>query len=84
MIYLVSLLQDMPYPHPVVVQASLPKTSRVNEPTQVILSIHNDYVYRTHVHYEAVLDANRAYVRGVDSIKAGVNGILSIYFAYNT
>lgn len=84
MIYLVSLLQDTPYPHPVLIQVSVPRTSRVNEPTQVILSIHNDYVYRTHVHFEAVLDANRAYVRGVDSIKAGVNGTWCIHFAYTT
>lgn len=82
MIYLVSLLQDTPYPHPVVIQALTPKTSRVNEPTQIVLSIHQDYVYRTHVHFEAVLDANRAYVRGVDSIKAGVNGTRSVFYFF--
>jgi hypothetical protein len=74
MIYFVSLLQDTPYPHPVIVQASIPKRSRINEPSEVILSLHGEYIYRTHVHYEAVLDANRGFVRGVDSIKAGVNG----------
>lgn len=74
MIYFVSLLQDTPYPHPVVIQTSIPKRSRVNEPNQVILSSHDDYVYRTHIHYDAVLDANKGFVRGVDSIKAGVNG----------
>lgn len=74
MIYFVSLLQDTPYPHPVVIQTSIPKRNRLNEPSHVILAIHDDYIYRTHIHYDAVLDANRGYVRGVDSIKAGVNG----------
>ncbi|KAI8081207.1 hypothetical protein BDF21DRAFT_27874 [Thamnidium elegans] len=82
MIYFVSLLQDTPYPHPVVIQTSIPKRSRVNEPNQVILSIHDDYVYRTHIHYDAVLDANKGFVRGVDSIKAGVNGKLFFPFFF--
>lgn len=76
MIYLVSLLQDTPYPHPVIMQAFVPKRTRLNEPSQVILSQHDDYIYRTHIHYEAVLDANRGFVRGVDSVKVNVNGML--------
>ncbi|KAL9543741.1 hypothetical protein MBANPS3_007966 [Mucor bainieri] len=76
MIYLVSLLQDTPYPHPVIMQAFVPKRTRSNEPSQVILSEHDGYIYRTHIHYEAVLDANRGYVRGVDSIKVNVNGLV--------
>ncbi|KAL0143409.1 hypothetical protein V8B55DRAFT_1477271 [Mucor lusitanicus] len=76
MIYLVSLLQDTPYPHPVIMQAFVPKRTRSNEPSQVILSEHNGYIYRTHIHYEAVLDANRGFVRGVDSVKVNVNGLV--------
>lgn len=76
MIYLVSLLQDTPYPHPVIMQAFVPERTRSNEPSQVILSEHDGYIYRTHIHYEAVLDANRGFIRGVDSIKVNVNGKL--------
>ncbi|CEP20122.1 hypothetical protein [Parasitella parasitica] len=76
MIYLVSLLQDTPYPHPVIVQAFIPKRSRLNEPSQVILSEHDEYIYRTHIHYEAVLDGNRGFVHGVDSVKINVNGLV--------
>lgn len=74
MIYLVSLLQDTPYPHPVIMQAFIPKRSRLNEPSQVILSEHDEFIYRTHIHYEAVLDANRGFIHGVDSVKINVNG----------
>ncbi|RCI05852.1 hypothetical protein CU098_012793 [Rhizopus stolonifer] len=76
MIYFVSLLQDTPYPHPVLVQTFLPKKTRTNEPSQVILRQTGDYVYRTHVHDEAVLEANKGFVRGIDSIKLGVNGLV--------
>jgi hypothetical protein len=78
MIYFVSLLQDTPYPHPVVIQAFNPKQSRKNEPNQVILKAHGDYIYRTHIYYEAVLEANKGFVRGVEAIKVGVNGICDI------
>ncbi|GAN04455.1 hypothetical protein MAM1_0064c03915 [Mucor ambiguus] len=76
MIYLVSLLQDTPYPHPVIMQAFVPKRTRSNEPSQVILSEHDGYIYRTHIHYEAVLDVNRGFVRGVDNVKVNVNGLV--------
>ncbi|KAI8047436.1 uncharacterized protein B0P05DRAFT_362616 [Gilbertella persicaria] len=62
MIYFVSLLQDTPYPHPVLVQTFLPKKTRTNEPSRVILRQTGDYVYRTHVHDEAVLEANKGFV----------------------
>ncbi|KAI8360878.1 hypothetical protein EDC96DRAFT_227443 [Choanephora cucurbitarum] len=74
MIYFVSLLRDTPYPHPVLVQTFTPKRSRLNEPSEVLLKHHGDYIYRTHIHFEAVLEANKGYVRGVDSVKLGVNG----------
>ncbi|KAK4513397.1 Rad2 nuclease [Mucor velutinosus] len=76
MIYLISLLQDTPYPHPVIMQAFVPKRTRSNEPSQVILSEHDGYIYRTHIHYEAVLDTNRGFVHGVDSVKVNVNGLV--------
>lgn len=84
MIYFVSLLRDTPYPHPVLVQTFVPKRSRLNEPSEVLLKHHGDYVYRTHIHFDAVLEANKGYVRGVDSVKLGVNGkwFFSIYFIY--
>jgi hypothetical protein len=75
MIYFVSLLQDTPYPHPAIIQTFNPSQSRIKEPTQVILTAHDQYIYRTHIHYEAVLDTNRGFVHGVESIKVGVNGM---------
>lgn len=74
MIYFVSLFQDTPYPHPAIVQVLDPIQSRINEPSQVILTPHDQYIYRTHIHYEAVLDANKGFLHGVESIKVGVNG----------
>lgn len=74
MIYFVSLLQDVPYPHPLIIQSFEPEQSRVNEPRQVILSETDDYIYRTHIHYEAAIDSSRGFVHGVDSIKLNVYG----------
>ncbi|KAI8979739.1 hypothetical protein BDF20DRAFT_871364 [Mycotypha africana] len=83
MIYFVSLLQDEPYPHPLVIQAFIPIQSRLNEPSEVILSSItaqnrniDNYIYRTLIHYEAVLDSNRGFVHGVESFKLNVNGLV--------
>lgn len=76
MIYFVSLLQDIPYPHPLVIQSFEPKQLRENEPRQVVLSETNDYIYRTHIHYEAAMDSSRGFIHGVDSIKLNVFGLV--------
>lgn len=74
MIYFVSLIQDVPYPHPSIIQSFEPKQSRKNEPREVILSETDDYIYRTHIHYEAAIDSSRGFIHGVDSIKLNVYG----------
>ncbi|CAO3636428.1 unnamed protein product [Mucor hiemalis] len=76
MIYFVSLLQDVPYPHPLIIQATTPETARIDEPNQTLLTIHNDYIYRTQIHYKAVHDKNKHFVRGIDPIQTDVRGLI--------
>lgn len=85
MIYFVSLLQDVPYPHPLIIQATTPETTRIDEPNLTLLTIHNDYMYRTQIHFKAVHDKNKNFVRGIDPIQTDVRGMctnMSLYFLY--
>lgn len=85
MIYFVSLLQDVPYPHPLIIQATTPETARIDEPNQTLLTIHNDYIYRTQIHYKAVHDKNKHFVRGIDPIQTDVRGMctnMSIFYIF--
>lgn len=76
MIYFVSLLQDVPYPHPLIIQATTPETTRIDEPNLTLLVIHNDYMYRTQIHFKAVHDKNKNFVRGIDPIQTDVRGLI--------
>jgi hypothetical protein len=83
-IYFISLLQDIPYPHPLIIQTNKPKLQKVEGLSQVVLAIHNDYVYKTNIHFKAVYDIKKGSIRGIDPLQTGVQGKLFYIIRYNT
>jgi hypothetical protein len=74
MIYLVSLLQEVPFPHPVIVQATEPSHTLRNEATHIILNEKDDQMHRTKIWFDATLKGNLGKQLGVGSLRMNVNG----------
>ncbi|KAI9004815.1 hypothetical protein CLU79DRAFT_782702 [Phycomyces nitens] len=74
-IYLASLLQDTPYPHPTKISISeQPKTRYLVDET--ILTMANGYMYQTSIWFEASLQTSRGMKHGIGRMKTGVIGHL--------
>jgi hypothetical protein len=74
MIYLVSLLQEVPLPHPVIVQATEPSQTLRNEATHIILNEKDDQMHRTKIWFDATLKGNLGKQLGAGSLRMNVNG----------
>ncbi|KAL0084326.1 hypothetical protein J3Q64DRAFT_1747085 [Phycomyces blakesleeanus] len=74
-IYLASLLQDTPYPHPAKILISeQPKTRYLVDET--VLTVANGYMYQTSIWFEASLQTSRGMKHGTGRMKTGVIGHL--------
>jgi hypothetical protein len=72
-IYLVSFIQDTPYPHPVTLETEDTTDAHI-ESTQVLLTKIDDDFYKTQIYFDATLKGNRGRSLGISSIQLYVNG----------
>ncbi|KAF7726611.1 hypothetical protein EC973_008575 [Apophysomyces ossiformis] len=73
MIYVVSLLQDTPHPHPAKIYTSDSPRFRAI-PDEVILSTIGGFVYQTSIWFEATLSSQKGMKHGIGPMKTGVIG----------
>ena len=72
-IYLASLIQDSPYPHPIKAYTS-DSTRWKARPDDVILSTVNDYLYLTTIRFESAPPGYEGLRHGTGAMKSGVVG----------
>ncbi|KAG0187913.1 hypothetical protein DFQ28_005685 [Apophysomyces sp. BC1034] len=75
MIYVVSLLQYTPHPHPAKINTSDPPRFTAI-PDEVVLSIVGGFVYQTSIWFEATLTSQKGMRHGTGPMKTGVIGCL--------
>lgn len=80
-IYIATLLQDIPYLHPEKVYTSKDRLWK-SRPNELIVSTVGSYIYVTGVEYEVATTRPPAYI-GTDKLKLGVRGIHDRFLRYN-
>ncbi|KAI8885144.1 hypothetical protein K501DRAFT_246522 [Backusella circina FSU 941] len=75
-IYIVTLLQDTPYPHPITLETERTTDNHIQS-TQVLLTKIDDYFYKTQLFFDATLKGNRGRLMGIRDIQLYVNGYIT-------